>query len=635
MSDQRAAATHDQATNERAGQTSVTRPVALVLTLATLLATTAIALLASGGSAMTAAQQSSWWWVALIVIGFALADRFAFHVEFRRQAISFTLSEIPTIFALIYLGPVVAVTARVAAGVAMLYVRGRPLLYKSFFNVAIFAFEVALAFTVFSAWIDATDSSELMIIVGAILGVVVSSTAGSALVLVAIACFEGSLLPRIRAELPVASAIAGMGALVGATAAAPTFVRSSFIVLSALPIMAVWLTMSRHARLAQSHRDLAAVHEFAAAIRSSLVIDELADIALRQLSDQFRTDDATIVLGDPDSPNGRSWATRARPDHDATDETAGDDDSAPRVLTAPLRHGADAMGHVVIHGRNGVTNVFGADDAQRLEAFATQLAGALTNALAHAQMEHDASHDVLTGDFNRAAFDRHVKERLGAHPRCAATLMIDLDNFKEVNDTLGHHVGDEVLREFSRRVHALLDDEDVFARFGGDEFAAYIERKDEQEIRAVADAILSASYSAICLDGLDVVVTSSVGIAMVDHDLDAGSLLRRADIAMYSAKRQRAGFETYSEDIDRRTPERLSLLGDLRRALEEASLEVHFQPKIALASNTVTGAEALVRWNHPTRGWVRPDEFIPLAEESGLIRLLTDQVVSASIEQAS
>ena len=175
----------------------------------------------------------------------------------------------------------------------------------------------------------------------------------------------------------------------------------------------------------------------------------------------------------------------------------------------------------------------------------------------------------------------------------------------------------------------------MLARFGGDEFAVFARRPDVATVRALADVILAESYVPLPLDGLATVVTVSVGIGVLDeHDADATAVIRRADIAMYAAKRQHSGIEVYRDEIDRQTPERLSLLGDLREALECGKLEVHFQPKIDLASDTVVGAEALVRWNHPVRGWVSPIDFIGVAEESGLIRQLTDQVVTTAIRAA-
>ncbi len=213
-----------------------------------------------------------------------------------------------------------------------------------------------------------------------------------------------------------------------------------------------------------------------------------------------------------------------------------------------------------------------------------------------------------------------------------AVLKLDIDKFNEVNDTLGHHVGDMVLEQIAARVKSLLTPGDVLARFGGDEFAIYVERRSMSDLRALADEILVASYAPLSLGDLDVVVTASVGIAaLTDDDRDAGAVLRRADIAMYTAKKQHAGIEVYREEIDRRTPERLSLLGDLREAIDADALQVHFQPKIDLVTSEVTGAEALVRWTHPTRGFVPPDDFIALAEETGLIKAITDQVLAKAL----
>jgi diguanylate cyclase (GGDEF)-like protein len=210
--------------------------------------------------------------------------------------------------------------------------------------------------------------------------------------------------------------------------------------------------------------------------------------------------------------------------------------------------------------------------------------------------------------------------------------MLDLDRFKEVNDTLGHHAGDDLLIQFSQRMSSLLTSGDVLARLAGDEFAILCSRDSHHEVVEFANSCVLEGGRPVILDDLEIVVTVSVGVAQImPTDADAVQPMRRADIAMYNAKWQRTGVEFYRDEIDRRTPARLSMLGDLRTAIESDQLEVAYQPKLDLATGSVVGVEALVRWMHPTRGVVAPAEFVRVAEDTGLIKQLTDLVLARGI----
>ena len=210
--------------------------------------------------------------------------------------------------------------------------------------------------------------------------------------------------------------------------------------------------------------------------------------------------------------------------------------------------------------------------------------------------------------------------------------MFDLDRFKEVNDTLGHQAGDQLLIEVARRLSDLATPDDVLARFAGDEFALCGERAGDDEIDVLVRACTGAIARPVRIDGLELVVQASAGVALRTPRDDAATLLRKADIAMYHAKVNHLGHDVYRGEIDRRTPARLSMLADLRAAIDGVELDLHFQPKLDLVANLVSGAEVLARWHHPTRGWVPPVEFVKVAEESGLIRSLTDLVLDGSIE---
>ncbi|MEU6275591.1 bifunctional diguanylate cyclase/phosphodiesterase [Streptomyces populi] len=224
-------------------------------------------------------------------------------------------------------------------------------------------------------------------------------------------------------------------------------------------------------------------------------------------------------------------------------------------------------------------------------------------------------------------------ERIGAR---SALMLIDLDRFRSVNDTLGHLAGDRLLLQIAERLRLALPRGAEAARLGGDEFAVLLPVADSTtSATRVARNLVAALGSPLDLDGLTLVLEASAGLAVFpDHALDAEGLLRRADIAMYQAKRDRTGVEVYESKRDSNTPDRLGLLGDLRRALDTGDVELHYQPKVRF-DGQVAGLEALVRWVHPERGKVPPDEFIAIAESSGLMPHLTEYVLETALGQVA
>ncbi|GAB2932517.1 putative bifunctional diguanylate cyclase/phosphodiesterase [Streptomyces heilongjiangensis] len=224
-------------------------------------------------------------------------------------------------------------------------------------------------------------------------------------------------------------------------------------------------------------------------------------------------------------------------------------------------------------------------------------------------------------------------ERIGAR---SALMLIDLDRFRSVNDTLGHLAGDRLLLQIAERLRVALPRGAEAARLGGDEFAVLLPVADSTTSASrVARNLVAALGSPLDLDGLTLVLEASAGLAVFpDHALDAEGLLRRADVAMYQAKRDRTGVEVYESKRDSNTPDRLGLLGDLRRALDAQEVELHYQPKVRF-DGQVAGLEALVRWVHPERGKVPPDEFIAIAESSGLMPHLTEYVLETALGQVA
>jgi diguanylate cyclase (GGDEF)-like protein len=247
--------------------------------------------------------------------------------------------------------------------------------------------------------------------------------------------------------------------------------------------------------------------------------------------------------------------------------------------------------------------------------------------------------DPLTGLPNRQWLLERIwtalddADRIGAR---AALMLIDLDRFRSVNDTLGHLAGDRLLLQTADRLRLALPRGAEVARLGGDEFAVLLPVADSTtSATRIARGIVAALSSPLDLDGLTLVLEASAGVAVFpDHALDAEGMLRRADVAMYQAKRDRTGVEVYESKRDSNTPDRLGLLADLRRALDAQEVQLHYQPKVRF-DGQVAGLEALVRWVHPERGKVPPDEFIAIAESSGLMPHLTEYVLETALGQVA
>ena len=250
-----------------------------------------------------------------------------------------------------------------------------------------------------------------------------------------------------------------------------------------------------------------------------------------------------------------------------------------------------------------------------------------------------AFHDTLTGLPNRMLLQDRARQALAAAGRTAgatAILALDLDRFKEVNDTLGHHYGDGLLQGVAGRLQEVLRETDTASRLGGDEFAVLaVNLSGPDEAYQVAARVQAALHQPFVVDDVTLDVEASVGVAISpSHGMDVDTLLRCADVAMYTAKASRSGIEGYDPVQDQHTPERLALLGDLRRALEDADqLALHYQPKVSIDTAGLVGVEALLRWTHPVRGPISPNECIPVAEGTGLIHPLTTHTLTVALRQ--
>ncbi len=255
-------------------------------------------------------------------------------------------------------------------------------------------------------------------------------------------------------------------------------------------------------------------------------------------------------------------------------------------------------------------------------------------------LEHQALHDALTGLPNRTYLSRRLGETIRRASRTGeqfALLILDLDRFKEINDTLGHHIGDLVLQHIAKRLVTPLRGSDMIARLGGDEFAILLTPvAGEASVTKLAGRLEKALETPVQCKGMALDVGASIGVAIFPEDgTDATELVQKADVAMYMAKNAGLAMAFYDPDQDHNSVRHLTLTGELKRAIEGEQLELHYQPKISVETNQVIGVEALARWHHPEHGYIPTEEFITLAEQTGLIQNLTEWALRTSIEQSA
>ncbi len=352
--------------------------------------------------------------------------------------------------------------------------------------------------------------------------------------------------------------------------------------------------------------------------------DLTGDLAGDWLIARVRQNAESIVIARTTRERGmRQWLL----DHQARDAM---------ILALPS---TSVAGVLIVKDRLGETSTFTPEDLRLLETLAGHLAVALRGIQLVEQLRHDATHDALTGLANRMLLMEgieHCLEQFGHSgvELAPAVLLLDLDKFNEVNDALGHHMGDALLQVVAQRIGASVPFGSIVARLGGDEFAVLVPQAGRTGATRAAEAIEDALRDPVVLPDAVLNARASIGVTVAAVGLLGADLLRHADTAMYAAKGSGAGsIMLYSEALDEGRTARLSLLSDLHLALERDELQLHYQPQVDLQTDEVVSVEALVRRKHRRQGLLYPDVFIPLAEQSGLIEQLTDQVLRKALMQ--
>jgi diguanylate cyclase (GGDEF)-like protein len=306
------------------------------------------------------------------------------------------------------------------------------------------------------------------------------------------------------------------------------------------------------------------------------------------------------------------------------------------AIAVPLRAGSAVIGSLEVSGRLGDFNHFTSGDVQLLEAVAAHAAVAVENSRLVERLRYDASHDLLTGLANRRRVTAALEESVGvrAPGEMVAVLVFDVDGLRQVNETLGHAAGDQVLAEVARRLRASAPSSALIGRIGGDEFVVTLRVEDADSALQLARELRRQIRDEMVFGSLTLDVDTAVGVVVhPDHGSEAATLLQRGDLATTAAKTVPGSIQLYNPGLESRSMRRLSLAGDLRRAIENDELEIYFQPKVTLGDRRFVGVECLARWEHAAHGAVSPEDFVAVAEHTGQLGALTEAVLKEGLRR--
>jgi diguanylate cyclase (GGDEF)-like protein len=595
----------------------------------------------------------------LLVVAFAVAELLSVHIEINSEVHTFTLSEVPLALGLLFASPTALVFGRCVGAIAMLVVHDRQPVRKLAFNAAMFFAESTVALAVFRLLTPGgADVDRPAVWLATLAAVAVADVIS--IVAVSCAIIWHGARPEPGQLMLVGAITAFANTSVALTAGALAAHNPASIVLLGAVVGIVFATYSAYASLRQRYQGLQMLYDFTKVVSESLqaqsvleaILDEArsllhAEVAQINLRGGMTSSSSLRVVSGRDDSLALPSALLARLDAsnepvlvDVRTEPALGDVDVRHLLAAPLLGGGEVIGWLVVANRLGQVRAFDGDDLRLFATLANHASvalenGHLINRLRReiAEREHQALHDPLTDLPNRTLFLQRVDAMLD-RGETGAVALLDLDRFKEINDTLGHHSGDLLLQHVANRIRASLPETGTVARLGGDEFALLLPATSIVDALAITEAVERALGTPIEVDEVSLEMRASIGIALApEHGRDRTTLLRCADVAMYEAKTSGAHVVVYSSKHDHNTTERLRLAHEMRSAIDAGRIVAYFQPKADMATGHIIGAEALARWPHPQRGLVMPDEFIHVAEQSGLITEITMLVLDQALDQ--
>jgi diguanylate cyclase (GGDEF)-like protein len=627
----------------------------------------------SGIPALDPAWRLPWWVMAPV---FWAAEAQVIHFHFRRGAHTFSLNELPLVVGFFLATPLELVIAQAIGSAAALAINRRQPPVKLAFNIGSFALSSVIGLLVFRM-LGSGPLTGPMRWLAAFVAVSISNLVGVVTVAMAISISEGRLgVPKLRQMVAVSSVVAITNTSIALLAVIIIVADSRAVVLLTLPVATLFLGYRAFIGAKQQHESLELLYESTRILQRTPELDSALVQLLYHSRTMFRAELAEIVLFPSTAGDGylitsvsetntsvmaAASAVAWRPVHQhvvahgkafllntTTLELEGDHEVRDAMI-APLGTDGAVVGAMVIANRLGDVSTFTAEDLRLFATVANHAGTALENgqlerslaklSVLQDELKHQAFHDGLTQLANRALFGESVNARLAATPRGkrSVVMFVDLDDFKFVNDMYGHPAGDEMLVEVAARLQACTRTSDLTARLGGDEFSILLDDEPDlvnaSRIAARIGEILAKPFN---IGEVQTHVSASIGIAAGGQGDTAEDLLRQADVAMYSAKAAGKGrWTVYKPSMLSTVRSRHDVGAELQLAVDRGEFQLRYQPVVSLESGRIVGAEALVRWNHPTRGEVGPDEFIGTAEENAIIVPIGRWVLGEACREAA
>lgn len=586
--------------------------------------------------------------LALVVVAalYLLAEVVQLNFEVGRHGLAVTISDLPLVMGVFILPPELLLTACLAGTLSIRSFRHTPI-SKTLFNLSVNVAEIGLASVLLHhvtmrvdpvlddrGWwipyllvllVNALSLAAVFITIGNLEGPVTSREAVTMILTVLVSGAFSATLAVISLQV-LRQGTYGLVLLVVVSGMLAMIYRSYAAMLR------------RHADLGQLMSATARLSDARGELAETLVNEARrlvqADKAMLLRGEQLETD---TLIGDDGAallpertrvPAQRAWLAKHRHDD---------------ALLIHVGNSDGRIGTLVITDRLGNSRSFTHDDLSRVQMLVRHAEALWSNGLLTQRLRFDAAHDSLTGLANRnqllVLLNQRLQNTVLVTDRrddafCdASLLLLDLNRFKEINDSLGHPAGDNLLAVVAERLRTVTPDTSHVARLGGDEFAILLPPASVVEVMRTAERVTDAISEPVLLGRTRVEVGCAVGVSLVPQDgTDATTVLRRADVAMYASKRS-GRITRYRPSLDTASVDQLEILGDLRRSLEDGFIRPWFQPKVDLRDGRVVGFEALARWEHPTRGLVLPDEFVPLAENGGFAAPLTSSMLARSLQE--